>query len=65
MRPKSEVIRLLRDPGVIAVVRAPKAELCIPLTRALIAGGVVAVEITMTTSNAIEAIRATVRESGC
>jgi 2-dehydro-3-deoxyphosphogluconate aldolase/(4S)-4-hydroxy-2-oxoglutarate aldolase len=64
MRSKSEVIRLLRDPGIIAVVRAPKAELCIPLTRALIAGRVVAVEITMTTPNAIEAIRATVRELG-
>lgn len=62
MRPKSEVIRLLRDPGVIAVVRAPKAELCIPLTRALLEGGVIAVEITMTTPNAIETIRATARE---
>jgi 2-dehydro-3-deoxyphosphogluconate aldolase/(4S)-4-hydroxy-2-oxoglutarate aldolase len=64
MRPKSEVIRLLRDPGIIAVVRAPKAELCIPLTRALLAGGVIAVEITMTTPDAIEAIRATSRELG-
>jgi 2-dehydro-3-deoxyphosphogluconate aldolase / (4S)-4-hydroxy-2-oxoglutarate aldolase len=62
MRPKSEVIRLLRDPGIIAVVRAPKPELCLPLTRALLAGGVIAVEITMTTPNAIEAIRATSRE---
>jgi 2-dehydro-3-deoxyphosphogluconate aldolase/(4S)-4-hydroxy-2-oxoglutarate aldolase len=64
MRSKSEVIRLLRDPGVIAVVRAPKAELCVPLTRALLEGGVIAVEITMTTPNAIEAIRATNRELG-
>ena len=59
MRPKSEVIRLLRDPGIIAVVRAPKAELCIPLIRALLDGGVNAVEITMTTPDSIEAIRAT------
>jgi 2-dehydro-3-deoxyphosphogluconate aldolase/(4S)-4-hydroxy-2-oxoglutarate aldolase len=58
MRPKSEVLRLLRDPGIIAVVRAPRAELVIPLARALLAGGVIAVEITMTTPNAIEAIRA-------
>jgi 2-dehydro-3-deoxyphosphogluconate aldolase/(4S)-4-hydroxy-2-oxoglutarate aldolase len=64
MRPNSEVIRLLRDPGVIAVVRASKAELCVPLTRALLEGGVIAVEITMTTPNAIEAIRATNRELG-
>ena len=57
MRKKSEVIELLRHPGIIAVVRAPKAELVIPLARALLAGGVVAVEITMTTPNAIQAIR--------
>jgi 2-dehydro-3-deoxyphosphogluconate aldolase/(4S)-4-hydroxy-2-oxoglutarate aldolase len=64
MRPKSEVIRLLRDPGVIAVVRAPKAELCIPLARALLDGGLIAVEITMTTPNAVEAIRAATHELG-
>jgi 2-dehydro-3-deoxyphosphogluconate aldolase/(4S)-4-hydroxy-2-oxoglutarate aldolase len=64
MRSKSEVIQLLRNPGIIAVVRAPKAELCIPLTRALLAGGVIAIEITMTTPNAIEAIGATSREIG-
>src|SRR5688572_10474904 len=57
MRPKAEVLRLLRDPGIIAVVRAPKGELVLPLARALLAGGVIAVEITMTTPNAIEAIR--------
>jgi 2-dehydro-3-deoxyphosphogluconate aldolase/(4S)-4-hydroxy-2-oxoglutarate aldolase len=57
MRPKSQVLELLRNPGVIAVVRAPKAELVIPLARALLEGGVIAVEITMTTPNAIEAIR--------
>jgi len=56
-RAKAEVIRLLRDPGVIAVIRAPRAELVIPLARALLAGGVIAIEITMTTPNAIEAIR--------
>src|SRR5918993_1428587 len=57
MRPKAKVIELLRNPGVIAVVRAPKPELVIPLARALLAGGVIAVEVTMTTPNAIQAIR--------
>lgn len=57
MRSKADVLRLLREPGVIAVVRAPKPELVIPLARALLDGGVIAVEITMTTPNAIEAIR--------
>src|SRR5215471_8984707 len=57
MRTKDEIISLLTNPGIIAVVRAQKAEQVIPLSEALIAGGVVAIEITMTTPNAIEAIR--------
>jgi len=57
MRAKSEIISLLTNPGIIAVVRAQKAEQVIPLSEALIAGGVIAIEITMTTPNAIAAIR--------
>ena len=57
MRSKSEIISLLTNPGIIAVIRAQKAEQVIPLSEALIAGGVIAIEITMTTPNAIEAIR--------
>jgi 2-dehydro-3-deoxyphosphogluconate aldolase/(4S)-4-hydroxy-2-oxoglutarate aldolase len=56
MRFKAEVISLLTEPGIIAVVRAQKREQIVPLTEALIQGGVIAVEITMTTPNAIEAI---------
>jgi 2-dehydro-3-deoxyphosphogluconate aldolase/(4S)-4-hydroxy-2-oxoglutarate aldolase len=56
MRSKSEIVSLLTNPGIIAVVRAQKAEQVIPLSEALIAGGVIAIEITMTTPNAIEAI---------
>ena len=37
---------------------------CGPHTRALLEGGVISIEITMTTPNAIEAIRATAREFG-
>ena len=57
MRCKSEIISLLTNPGIIAVVRAQKADQVLPLSEALIAGGVIAIEITMTTPNAIEAIR--------
>src|SRR5437667_1692602 len=57
MRSKAEIISLLTNPGVIAVVRAQQPEQIIPLSEALIAGGVIAVEITLTTPNAIEAIR--------
>jgi 2-dehydro-3-deoxyphosphogluconate aldolase/(4S)-4-hydroxy-2-oxoglutarate aldolase len=54
---KSEIIARLTDPGIIAVVRAQKSEQVIPLSEALLAGGVIAIEITMTTPNAIAAIR--------
>lgn len=57
MRSKSEIISRLTDPGIIAVVRAQKTDQVLPLSEALIAGGVIAIEITMTTPNAIEAIR--------
>jgi 2-dehydro-3-deoxyphosphogluconate aldolase/(4S)-4-hydroxy-2-oxoglutarate aldolase len=55
-RTKWQVISLLTDPGIIAVVRAQNRDQVIPLSEALIAGGVVAIEITMTTPNAIAAI---------
>ncbi|HWI55706.1 MAG TPA: bifunctional 4-hydroxy-2-oxoglutarate aldolase/2-dehydro-3-deoxy-phosphogluconate aldolase [Bacillota bacterium] len=57
MRTKSEVIALLTNPGIIAVVRAQKPEQVVPLSEALLAGGVLAIEITMTTPNALAAIR--------
>ncbi len=57
MRTKAEIISRLTDPGIIAVVRAQKQEQVLPLTEALIAGGVIAIEITMTTPNAIAAVR--------
>jgi 2-dehydro-3-deoxyphosphogluconate aldolase / (4S)-4-hydroxy-2-oxoglutarate aldolase len=56
MRTRNEVIDLLTRPGVIAVVRARSREQVFPLTEALIAGGLLAIEITMTTPDAIGAI---------
>lgn len=57
MRTKAEIIEQLLNPGVIAVVRARRAEQAVPLAEALVAGGLIAVEITMTTPNAIAAIK--------
>ena len=52
------------NPGIIAVVRAQKTEQIIPLSTALIAGGVIAIEITLTTPNAFQAIRQARAEFG-
>jgi len=57
MRTRAQVISLLTNPGIIAVVRAQKPEQVPFLSEALVAGGVVAVEVTMTTPNALHAIR--------
>ena len=57
MRSKQQIIEQLLNPGVIAVVRAKRADQAVSLAEALVAGGVIAVEITMTTPNAIAAIR--------
>ena len=55
-RSKPQIMSMLADPGIIAVVRAQNSTQVVPLSEALIAGGVVAIEITMTTPNAIAAI---------
>ena len=57
MESKAEIISRLTSPGVIAVVRALRREQVLPLSEALVAGGITAIEITMTTPDAIAAIR--------
>ena len=52
------------DPGIIAVVRVQSAGQVLPLSQALMAGGIIAIEITMTTPNAIETIRKASRDLG-
>src|SRR6266478_564715 len=64
MRSKSEIISMLCTPGIIAVVRAQRQDQVPPLSEALITGGVTAIEITMTTPNAIAAIREAREEIG-
>jgi 2-dehydro-3-deoxyphosphogluconate aldolase/(4S)-4-hydroxy-2-oxoglutarate aldolase len=65
MRTKAQIIDQLLNPGVIAVIRAKRTAQAVPLAEALVAGGIIAVEITMSTPNAIAAIReASVRLGG-
>lgn len=49
----------LTDPGLIAVIRAPSAEVVAPLGEALVAGGITALEVTTSTPDFADAIRAT------
>src|SRR6185369_10414133 len=61
---KSEIIAQLTNPGIIAVIRAKKASQTLPIAEALLAGGVIAIEITMSTPDAIAAIRSVSEKLG-
>jgi 2-dehydro-3-deoxyphosphogluconate aldolase/(4S)-4-hydroxy-2-oxoglutarate aldolase len=64
MHSKSDILSRLTQPGVIAVVRASKSDQVLPLADALLEGGVSAIEVTMTTPNAIGVIRDLSRQRG-
>lgn len=61
---KAKIIERMLNPGVVAVIRADSSEQLMDVARALEAGGVTAMEITMTTPNAIEVIETVTREMG-
>ena len=61
---KSEIIQRLVDPGIIAIIRADSSEQLVEAAAALLEGGVSAMEVTMTTPNALEVVAAVVHKFG-
>jgi len=59
---RSEIVARIAESGCVAVVRASSSEQLVDVSRALAAGGIIAVEITMTTPNALDVIKAVSRE---
>jgi 2-dehydro-3-deoxyphosphogluconate aldolase/(4S)-4-hydroxy-2-oxoglutarate aldolase len=57
MRTKDQILDKLVNPGIIAVVRIGDPGKAFPLVNALLDGGVSAVEITITTPNALKIIK--------
>ena len=55
-RTKEQIFAAIAESGVVAVMRAPNAEILQDISQALLAGGVPAIEVTMTTPKAISAI---------
>lgn len=53
---KAEIVRRIVEPGIVAVIRADSSEHLGSITQALAAGGVTAIEITMTTPDALISI---------
>lgn len=54
---KTEMLEKIKELGLLAVIRGPSPELTVRMVEALIAGGVLGIEITYTTPNAEEVVR--------
>jgi 2-dehydro-3-deoxyphosphogluconate aldolase/(4S)-4-hydroxy-2-oxoglutarate aldolase len=54
---KKQVLSRLKEIGLIAVIRGPSPELTVQMVDALVAGGVLGIEITYSTPNAPEVVR--------
>jgi 2-dehydro-3-deoxyphosphogluconate aldolase/(4S)-4-hydroxy-2-oxoglutarate aldolase len=54
---RSDILQQIIECGIVAVVRSPHAEQLVGVAKALVQGGVRAIEITMTVPHAIDVIR--------
>jgi 2-dehydro-3-deoxyphosphogluconate aldolase / (4S)-4-hydroxy-2-oxoglutarate aldolase len=61
---REQITERIQALGALAVVRLPRAEDVLPAARALHAGGVSAIEVTMTVPGALQAIESLAREMG-
>lgn len=53
---KTEILQKIKDLGLLAVLRGPDRDLTVKMVDALVAGGVLGIEITFTTPNALEVV---------
>lgn len=61
---KTDVLRRIKDVGLLPVLRAASADEALALAWAIEAGGISAIEVTMTVPGAIQVIEILVREAG-
>jgi len=61
---REKIVSRIETEGLVAIVRVPRPEWTLPLAKALVGGGIRAVELTMSIPNALEAIRTIDRELG-
>ena len=64
MSAREKIASQIMAAGLVAIVRVPRPEWTVPLATALVAGGIRAVELTMSIPNALEAVRTIDRELG-
>lgn len=58
MQTASEIVREIESTGLVAIIRASGSDELVEVVHALRAGGVTCIEVTLTTPNALEVIRA-------
>lgn len=61
---KQEVLNAIVESGVVAVIRADRSEELMQVAHALVKGGTVAMEVTMTTPGAVDVIKAVAAKLG-
>ena len=64
MSDREKIASQIMAEGLVAIMRVSRPELAMPLATALVAGGIRAVELTMSIPNALEAVRTIDRELG-
>jgi 2-dehydro-3-deoxyphosphogluconate aldolase / (4S)-4-hydroxy-2-oxoglutarate aldolase len=57
MRSREQIISMMTNPGIIVIFRTDEVENVLPACEALIAGGITALEVTLTMANALATIR--------
>lgn len=61
---KIEILETIKELGLLAVIRGPSPELTVKMVEALVAGGVLGIEITYSTPNAEEVVRTLSKKFG-
>ncbi len=61
---KAEVLEKVKELGLLAVIRGPSPELTVKMVEALVAGGVLGIEITYSTPNAEDVVRTLSKKFG-
>ena len=64
MSDREKIASQIMAEGLVAIMRVSRPELAMPLATALVAGGIRAVELTMSIPNALEAVQTIDRELG-
>jgi 2-dehydro-3-deoxyphosphogluconate aldolase/(4S)-4-hydroxy-2-oxoglutarate aldolase len=57
MTDKEKTLNQIQQAGILAVLRGPSEELTLKMVEALVKGGVIGIEITFTTPNALQVVR--------